>query len=53
MITPRIIETAGEAGKIFEQDDKERRYQKTMIPDRGRARNTRGTERAQVRRISQ
>lgn len=33
MITPRIIETAGEAGKIFEQDDKERRYQKTMIPD--------------------
>jgi type III secretion protein C len=32
MITPRIIQSAGEAGKIFEEDDRERRYQRTLVP---------------------
>lgn len=35
MITPRIIQTAGEAGKIFEEDDRERRFQKDLIPQGG------------------
>lgn len=35
MITPRIIETPGEAGRIFEEDDRERRFQKNLVPDEG------------------
>jgi type III secretion protein C len=34
MITPRIIQTPGEAGLMFEADDKERQYQKYRIPDK-------------------
>jgi type III secretion protein C len=33
MITPRIIESPGEAGRLFEEDDKERRFQKSLVPD--------------------
>ncbi|MDB5104441.1 MAG: EscC/YscC/HrcC family type secretion system outer rane ring protein [Fibrobacteres bacterium] len=33
MITPRIIQTPGEAGLMFESDDKERQFQKYRIPD--------------------
>ncbi len=33
MITPRVIQTPGEAGLMFEADDKERQYQKYRIPD--------------------
>lgn len=33
MITPRIIQTPGEAGLMFEVDDKERQYQKYRIPE--------------------
>lgn len=33
MITPRIIESAGEAGRLYDEDDKERRFQKSLVPD--------------------
>lgn len=34
MITPRIIQSPGDAGLMFESDEKERQYQKYRIPDR-------------------